>query len=140
MSVTTNKDQLSKNNNLIHIQAKFQIFDFKSLRQLEIENQRFLEIQGELIKVYYRQIQKTNVKVIDCKLCSIGTIEKGSCTIWYVMYMNMSMYMVKKLMSQISGKTEHNFCIRVNNQIDIFGMTTDNRLSFDNTYQSSVRK
>ena len=30
MSVTMNKDQLSKNNNLIHIQAKFQIFDFKS--------------------------------------------------------------------------------------------------------------
>ena len=57
---------------------------------------------------------------------------------------------VKKLMSQISGKNngmivnkkkhqalilgknEHNFCFPVNNSLDIFGMTKDKRLSFDN--------
>ena len=32
----------------------------------------------------------------------------------------------------ILGKTEHNFSFPVNNSIDIFGMTIDNRLSFDN--------
>ena len=38
----------------------------------------------------------------------------------------------KKLQAQILGKTEDNFCFSVNNSIDIFGMTIDNRLSFDN--------
>ena len=36
----------------------------------------------------------------------------------------------KKLQALILGKTEHNFCFPVNNSIDIFGMTLDNRLSF----------
>ena len=31
-----------------------------------------------------------------------------------------------------NGKTRHNFSFPVNNSIDIFGMTIDNRLSFDN--------
>ena len=38
----------------------------------------------------------------------------------------------KKHQALILGKTEHNFCFPVNNSIDIFGMTIDNRLSFDN--------
>ena len=38
----------------------------------------------------------------------------------------------KKNQALILGKTEHNFCFPVNNSIDIFGMTIDNRLSFDN--------
>ena len=38
----------------------------------------------------------------------------------------------KKLQALILGKTEDNFCFSVNNSIDIFGMTIDNRLSFDN--------
>ena len=32
----------------------------------------------------------------------------------------------------IMGKTEHSFCFPVNSSIDIFGMTIDNMLSFDN--------
>ena len=32
----------------------------------------------------------------------------------------------------ILGKTEHKFCFPVNDSIDIFGMTIDNKLSFDN--------
>ena len=36
----------------------------------------------------------------------------------------------KKHQALILGKTEHNFCL--NNSIDIFGMTIDNKLSFDN--------
>jgi len=31
----------------------------------------------------------------------------------------------------ILGKTEHKFCLPVNDAIDIFGMTIDNKLSFD---------
>ena len=38
----------------------------------------------------------------------------------------------KKHQALILRKTEHNFCFPVNNSIDIFGMTIDNRLSFDN--------
>ena len=38
----------------------------------------------------------------------------------------------KKHQALILGKTEHNFCFPVSNSIDIFGMTVDNRLSFDN--------
>ena len=38
----------------------------------------------------------------------------------------------KKYQALILGKTEHNFSFPVNNSIDIFGMTIDNRLSFDN--------
>ena len=38
----------------------------------------------------------------------------------------------KKHQALILGKTEHNLCFPVNNSIDIFGMTIDNRLSFDN--------
>ena len=38
----------------------------------------------------------------------------------------------EKLQALILGKTEDNFCFSVNNSIDIFGMTIDNRLSFDN--------
>ena len=38
----------------------------------------------------------------------------------------------KKHQALILGKTEHNFSFPVNNSIDIFGMTIDNRLSFDN--------
>ena len=38
----------------------------------------------------------------------------------------------RKHQALILGKTEHNFCFPVNNSIDIFGMTIDNRLSFDN--------
>ena len=38
----------------------------------------------------------------------------------------------KKHQALILGKTEHNFSFPVNNSVDIFGMTIDNRLSFDN--------
>ena len=38
----------------------------------------------------------------------------------------------KKHQALILGKTEHNFCFPVNDSIDIFGMTIDNKLSFDN--------
>ena len=38
----------------------------------------------------------------------------------------------KKHPALILGKTEHNFSFPVNNSIDIFGMTIDNRLFFDN--------
>ena len=38
----------------------------------------------------------------------------------------------RKHQALILGKTEHNFCFPVNNSIDIFGMTIDNRFSFDN--------
>ena len=38
----------------------------------------------------------------------------------------------KKHQALILGKNEHNFCFPVNNSIDIFGVTIDNRLSFDN--------
>ena len=38
----------------------------------------------------------------------------------------------RKHQALILGKTERNFCFPVNNSIDIFGMTTDNRVSFDN--------
>ena len=38
----------------------------------------------------------------------------------------------KKHQALILGKTEHNFSFPVNNSIDIFGMTIDNRLPFDN--------
>ena len=38
----------------------------------------------------------------------------------------------KKHQALILGKTEHNFCFPVNNSIDIFGVTIDNRPSFDN--------
>ena len=38
----------------------------------------------------------------------------------------------KKHQALILGKTEHNFCFPVKNSIDIFGMTIDNRFSFDN--------
>ena len=38
----------------------------------------------------------------------------------------------RKHQALILRKTEHNFCFPVNNSIDIFGMTIDNRLSFDN--------
>ena len=38
----------------------------------------------------------------------------------------------KKHPAVILGKPEHNFCFPVNNSIDIFGMTIDNRLSFNN--------
>ena len=38
----------------------------------------------------------------------------------------------KKHQALILGETEHNFCFPVNKSIDIFGMTVDNRLSFDN--------
>ena len=38
----------------------------------------------------------------------------------------------QKYKALILGKTEHNFSFPVNNSIDIFGMTIDNRLSFDN--------
>ena len=41
----------------------------------------------------------------------------------------------------ILGKTEHKFCFPVNDSIDIFGMTIDNKLSFDNhVSELSVRK
>ena len=39
----------------------------------------------------------------------------------------------------ILGNTEHNFSFPVNNSIDIFGMTIDNRLFFDN-HNVSIRK
>ena len=38
----------------------------------------------------------------------------------------------KKHRALILRKTEHNFCFPINNSIDMFGMTIDNRLSFDN--------
>ena len=38
----------------------------------------------------------------------------------------------KKHQALILGKTEHNFSFPVNKSIDIFGMTVDNRFSFDN--------
>ena len=38
----------------------------------------------------------------------------------------------KKYQALILGKTEHNFSFAVNNSINIFGMTIDSRLSFDN--------
>ena len=38
----------------------------------------------------------------------------------------------KKHQAVILGKTEHNFSFPVNNSIDIFGVTIDNRHSFDN--------
>ena len=38
----------------------------------------------------------------------------------------------KKHQALILGKTEHNFSFPGNNSVDIFGMTIDNRLSFDN--------
>ena len=38
----------------------------------------------------------------------------------------------KEHQALILGKTEHNFGFPVNNSIDIFGMTIDNRLYFDN--------
>ena len=38
----------------------------------------------------------------------------------------------KKHQALILGKTEYNFSFPVNNSIDIFGMTIDDRLSFDN--------
>ena len=38
----------------------------------------------------------------------------------------------KKHQALILGKNEHNFCFPVNNSLDIFGMTIDKRLSFDN--------
>ena len=38
----------------------------------------------------------------------------------------------KKHQALILGKTDHNFSFPVNNSTDIFGMTIDNRLSFDN--------
>ena len=44
----------------------------------------------------------------------------------------------KKHPALILGKTEHNFSFPVNNSIDIFGMTIDNRLFFDN--HVSIRK
>ena len=48
-------------------------------------------------------------------------------------YKNNSMIVNKKKhQALILGKTEHNFSFPVNNSIDIFGMTIDNRLSFDN--------
>ena len=37
------------------------------------------------------------------------------------------------------GKTEHKFCFPVNDSIDIFGMTIDNKLSFDNQFNVMLR-
>ena len=40
----------------------------------------------------------------------------------------------------ILGKTEHKFCFPVNDSIDIFGMTIDNKLSFDNHVSAICKK
>ena len=40
----------------------------------------------------------------------------------------------------ILGKTGHNFCFLVNNSIDIFGMTIDNKFSFDNHVSAISKK
>ena len=40
----------------------------------------------------------------------------------------------------ILGKTEHNFCFPLNNSIDTFGMTIDNKLSFDNHVSAICKK
>ena len=42
--------------------------------------------------------------------------------------------------SLILGKTEHKFCFPVNDSIDIFGMTIDNKLSFDNHISAIYKK
>ena len=38
------------------------------------------------------------------------------------------------------GKTEHNFCFPLNNSVDMFGMTKDNKLSVDNHLSVRYKK
>ena len=59
--------------------------------------------------------------------CICNDVEKADQ--WYIQ--NGMTVNAKKHQALISGQTDHQFSLPVNNELDMFGMTVDNRLNFD---------
>ena len=77
--------------------------------------------------ICYRQIYHSNDDPLVLYWHICNDVEKADQ--WYIQ--NGMIVNAKKHQALISGQTDHQFSFPLNNELDMFGMTIDNRLNFD---------